>query len=73
MFQGGNALSAAYAAVGASDLGVGLETTVGAAVSAVPGPVLLAVSAMVVLVVWLAARRGSRSREDRPRHEQETS
>ncbi len=73
VFQGGNALSAAYAAAGASDLGVRLETGVGAAVSAVPGAVLLAVSAMVVLVAWLAARRGSRNREDRPRHEQQTS
>jgi cytochrome c biogenesis protein CcdA len=73
VFQGGNALSAAYAAVGLSDLGVRLESGVGAAVSTVPGPVLLAASAMVVVAAWLARHRGSRAQDDGQRHEQETS
>nr|MBA2380876.1 hypothetical protein [Chloroflexota bacterium] len=63
VFQGGNALGSLYAAVGASDLALAVETVVRRL--AVEAPLALAamivVPAVVVLLIVLTGRRGGDS------------
>ena len=60
VFQGGNALGGIYAAIGASDLALAIETTVRRLATDAPLVLAAIVATPVALVLLLVSRRGGR-------------
>jgi hypothetical protein len=69
VFQGGNALGGLYASIGASDLALGIESTVRRLATEAPVALaaLIAVPVMLVLALLLGSRRHQRADADSER------